>query len=274
MQQKLNNGEEVLVKSARSPTLEKMDRAAGMTIAGFKIPDIKSRVVDGIRYDTYPSGKVVAQKEGISESEKSEIRLNAAENKEQAKANVKDTQDIEKSTKSLVKSARLIKEMHDLLKNNPDLTGPGYAIPLGIGSTLKRTAGEDLGKFTSAAGTLQAEYAKAQSSRSGIGLVDFYKSVKPDESNSVDVNRGMLQQHAKKLTDEFNDQKNDWERKNPGKEFPYKFPDLSSLQEDQQFDYPPQVDLEETAKKRGITVEEVKRLYKEKMEKKRANSNG
>jgi hypothetical protein len=61
-----------------------------MSVMGIKIPDIKTRVIDGIRYDTYPSGKIIAQKEGESPEEKEERKIRADERKEAAQIRVSE----------------------------------------------------------------------------------------------------------------------------------------------------------------------------------------
>jgi hypothetical protein len=49
IQNRLQNGEEVTLRPSKNPQMEKWDKYAGQNMFGIKIPDVKSRVVDGVR---------------------------------------------------------------------------------------------------------------------------------------------------------------------------------------------------------------------------------
>lgn len=218
--------EEVVKKG--DPRRYKYDKLAGMKIGGVNIPPVKTRIVDGVEYTTYPSGLETKMKVGPSNEEKQSQSAEAAGVREQKKTDVRESAKIQNSTKSLVKSAHLVKGLYDILKENPGLTGIGS----GAARKFNLSSSKPLGEFDEQAGELQGEYAKATGARPGIGLVNWAKSVKPDIWKHENYNYGMLKSHAKKLKSTFDEEKSDWEIKNPGKKFPYELPDLSDVLED------------------------------------------
>ena len=220
-----NPVEEVVKKG--DPRRYKYDKLAGMKIGGVTIPPVKTRVVDGVEYTTYPSGLETKMKVGPTNEEKQNQATELAGNREQKKIDIHESAKIQNSAKSLVKSAHIVQKLHQLLKDNKGLTGIGS----GAARKFNLSDSAPLGEFDEQAGELQGEYAKATGARPGIGLVNWAKSVKPDIWKPENYNLGMIKAHAKKISDTFKEEKSDWENKNPGKKFPYELPDLSDVLE-------------------------------------------
>ncbi len=214
-----DSGKEVDM-SPGDPSKAFMDKiaqgGAGLNFNGMSAkPEIKRQVNDGIQYTYYPSGRVTKQKIADTTDEK-----------EQKTADRKISSDLETTAKSLLESGKYINNINDI--NQKKVTSGAYALP-GGGLVAKFSKNKDLGNLISDTSLLQASYAKAENTRAGIGLVNFFKNTKPDISNSPEINQGMLEANAQKVKNEFNLAKQDWERKNPGKQFPYQAPDFSRV---------------------------------------------
>ena len=214
-----DSGKEVVL-NAGDPSKSFLDKlalgGAGLNINGMTAkPEIKRVVEDGIQYTYLPSGKILKQK--IADT---------ADEKQQKIADRKISTDLETTAKSLLESAKYINNINDI--NKKGVTSGAYALP-GGGLAAKFSKNKDLGNLISDTSLLQASYAKAENTRAGIGLVNFFKNTKPDYTNSQQINQGMLEANARKVSNEFNLAKNDWERKNPGKQFPYNSPDFSKV---------------------------------------------
>jgi hypothetical protein len=215
----LSDGQEITVKRG-DPNRERWDRVAGQTIFGMKIPDVKSKVVDGMQYDTYPSGKVVATKGGPNTEEKAEIGLNVAERREESKAHVKQNTEAETSGTSLAKSARYLRQLKQILEENPGLTGPGAS----FSSKLGLSKNKQLGKFKEISGKLQAEIGKYASQRGGIQSVNWAASVKPDIGNQPEMNLGMIEAALEGIGEDYKDISDQYGKRNKGKRFPVELP--------------------------------------------------
>lgn len=219
MQERLNNGEEVLIRGPLPGKNPALNEYAGQTRLGIKVPDLKTREVDGIQYTTYPDGSVRAYKIGPSYEEKEQMKLDTAQTKLQAASNIKASDKAEDNGKIASKSASYIKTMVDEFINDPKLTSAWYSVPI-AGPIAAKAGGKGLGRFDAAAAQYQAEAAKLASTRGGIGIVNFMKTTKPDRENSPERNVGMIIANAEKVQQIYNDEKSEWERKNPGKKYP------------------------------------------------------
>ena len=226
------SGQEVETK-AGDPNKAQQDRAAqggfsaslnGMSLA----PKIIRTTVDGVEKSIYPSGRETIRKVAPSYLEKKQMDEEVKGNEASRQADLKSTKDIESSVRNLINAAHTVKQINDTLDKNPKMTGAIYNTPL-IGEQLaKSSTNSDLGKFIGATTALQAQYAKAESSRAGIGMVKFFQNAKPDKGNSYAVNKGLIDQNKEKITSEINDAKAEWEAKNPGKKFPFEIPDMGT----------------------------------------------
>jgi hypothetical protein len=222
-------GQEEVVKQG-DPAKYGLDKLSGITMPGaFNIKKDPPKFVDGYQIQTYPSGKVTRIKMGDTWDEKQQKLVQMNGEKEQKKSDIKRSDDIVKSSQAIANAANTVKELHSLLQENKGLTGAAYRLPVVGDALAKLSNNKALGKFDSAAGMLQGDYAKAEATRGGIGLVNWAKNVKPDKTNSPAYNEGMIYQHAHKQLEQFADAKAEWESKNPGKEFPVKMPDLSDI---------------------------------------------
>jgi len=262
LQQRLDNGEEVVVRPSTKGK-EGWDNLAGTSRLGLNIPKVERRVVDGVEYRTYPSGKKTKTKVGPSTEEKAEIALDTAKRKEQASLNAKESIKAETSGSTALKSAEYLKNMTDQLLKDPKLTSVWYGTPI-VGQIAKRMSGEGLGNFEGSAAAFQAEAAKLASTRGGIGIVNFMKTTKPSEDNEPKRNIGMLKANAAKIQGIYDDERKSWERKNPGQEYPIEDPkivDYVNKLDSINNSLPPKEHLEATAKKYGISVDEVIKRY-------------
>lgn len=223
-------GPEIEIKPG-DPRLAQQDKAAmsgfSDTLNGMGLsPKITRSTVDGVEKTTYPSGRVTIRKVAPSYEEKQQMQEEIKGNVALKNADIKSSKDIESSVRNLISAAHTVKQIKDTLDKNPKITGAIYNTP-GIGEQLaKSSSNPDLGKFIGATTNLQAQYAKAENTRAGIGMVKFFQNAKPDKGNSYAVNKGLIDQNIEKITSEINDAKAEWEAKNPGKTFPFQIPDM------------------------------------------------
>lgn len=259
LEQKFNSGEEVTIRPGK-PERENEDKYAGE----MGIKPLKQHIANGVMVTEYPSGKRTIQKVNYSPSGKESVQHETPDERKKreidtAVAKTEETfkkkEELQKgkedrafsvkseaNAKTLIEAARKLKEMHALIKNNPKLTGWGA----GAAKAMKLPGYEKLGEFDLNANDLQADYAKLETSRPGIGMVNFYKGSKPGSDKDADYNFGMLKANARKVKSLLENEKADWERHNPGKEFPYKIPDLSDMESGKE---------KETKSINGITYE-------------------
>lgn len=222
-QRRLDAGEVVVTKGPDPGKDPAINEFAGQTRLGIKVRDIKERDVDGIRYTKYPDGSETAHKVGPSYEEKEKMKLDTAQKKIQAAANVTASGKAEENGKVASKSASYIKSMVDEFIKDPKLTSWGYGVSI-VGPLAAKAGGEGLGRFDAATAQYQAEAAKLASTRGGIGIVQFMKNTKPDRENSPDRNVGMIISNAEKVQQIYNEEKSEWERKNKGQKFPVEDP--------------------------------------------------
>jgi hypothetical protein len=221
LQNNLPNNQEMVIRQG-DPSREKMNRAAGMTIMGIRIPDIKSNTVDGIRYDTYPNGKITAQKVGPSADEKAQIALQAAENREQAKSDIKASADIEKDMPGVISSMQNMASLYNIAKRNKNSTGFFYKLPF----SQTGTHDPDTSEFITRSNAAQAEIARANTGKNtGIKSLMLAKFQKPDVSFSNERNLTASKTNLEIAKNTFDVNKARWERYHPGKSFPFKIPD-------------------------------------------------
>lgn len=219
-----------------NPALAGLDQLPGIHSKEVKIGDhsvapVKTSIENGIKKRVYPSGLETKEKVGPSDAEKVGERAKTAEEKDLNKINAVQSEKIITSSKGLLEAAHYINKINDNLTKHKHLTSWWkYGLPFGVGEAVYKTSSnKDLGDFTGDTSSLQAAAAKSQTSRPGIQLTQFFRDTKPDRSNSVPVNLGLVKSNAEKVLETWNNEKSDWLRMNPGKEFPFKDPDFSKI---------------------------------------------
>lgn len=224
-QKLLQSGKEVVIRPPDNDKRSLMDKFPGATVMGFKIPDIKSNVVDGIRYDKYPSGKIVAQKVGPNTEEKAKIGLDVAEQKEQAKANIKRSSDLKDTGKMLNEYTQHVEALENLLKKNKQSTGliPGYKTKFKMGSG-------DAAIFQSHATPMVGKLSKDIASRGGAVVSGLAQAGKPDVFQPYDYNVKMIEEQAKSTYNSYKNAQREFQELHPNKPLP------SSLQLPKFFD--------------------------------------
>lgn len=146
------------------------------------------------------------------------------------KANTSDVN----TAQALNNTIQHLKDISDVVYNpdNKNLTGLGYALPGGE-TAAKISSNPTMGKFIAATGELQADAAKTEAAGNGrgagIGLVKFFQAIKPDIKNSMNVNQGMTQQLINDMSSRWDNSKQAWETRNPGKTFPVQRPDFENI---------------------------------------------
>jgi len=170
------------------------------------------------------TGKVTSTQIGENPEEKGNREIKQKLTEEEKIADIKDSKSIKESANAIADSAETLRKINEIINNpkNKNLTGWGYKIP----GAASQSSNKDIGSLIALTSKLQAQFAKAENSKAGIGLVNFFKTTKPDVTNSSSVNKGMAQALIEETESKFNKLKEDWERMNPGKEFPVKQPNF------------------------------------------------
>lgn len=214
LMEQLQSGQEVTI---RPPSQQKKlwDRFPGATIAGIKIPDIRSNIVDGIKYDTYPSGKVIAQKVGPSDTEKEETRLNVYEQKEQAKSNIKAVDNLKKTGKLLGDYTHHIESLDTLLKAHPETTG----FRKGLLTKFKAGSGES-GTFQAHSMPMVGKLSKDIAERGGAVVAGMAQAGKPDLYQSYDYNIKMINEQARATYNSYKNAQENFRDIHPDKPLP------------------------------------------------------
>jgi hypothetical protein len=151
--------------------------------------------------------------------EKMEREISTSNINEQNKLNVKRAQQLRESAKDLELAGLDVSGIHDIL-SGPDSLGTG------ITKTLVGKLGwgsEKLGAFNERALRLQAQMARALSSRGGEGAAKIVAGGKPSTWKSTRENLGITDAYADRIKNEF--ELLNQEYKNiTGKELPYSLP--------------------------------------------------
>jgi len=217
-QKQLSSGQEVVMQGPRNPNLEMWDKAAGMKFGNVQIPDIKSNIVDGIKYDTYPSGKIVAQKVGPSAEEKAQISLKAAEDKEQAKSDIKEKKESRAFLKNLVEYAESNKSVVDILDRSHEATGvfPWSKKYFKMGS-------KDIGALNRLIVPMIGTLGHQLGQKGGVGVLGFAQGGKYDTSQPSEYNMGIKESQNDEIIRQYKHAADDYREKFK-EEPPYKLP--------------------------------------------------
>ena len=148
------------------------------------------------------------------------------EEQETAKENRKVTQTIEDTAKPVLEAARHLEAIEKLLVAHPNATGKIANYAAG-NSLLSRFADAATIKAINAhAVPLQGKLAKELSARGGYGVANIAEGAKPSGKESFEGNVGLVQANKESILDSLNMMKDDYERRNPGRKFPYKIPEF------------------------------------------------
>lgn len=178
-------------------------------------------------YDNYPSARkdlkdmgFVREKTKELPHEKMERQINTANIKEQTKINIIRAQQISELAKDLTLAGIDTNGIHEILTGQDSLG-------TGITKTLIGKLGwgsEKLGAFNERALRLQAQMARALSSRGGVGAANIVASGKPSTWKSTSENIGITDAYADHIKNEF-DLLNQEYKSLTGKSLPYTLPE-------------------------------------------------
>ena len=150
--------------------------------------------------------------------EKQKLAIDKAITVDEAKAARKRAEDIENTARDLMTYAGDVQTIEGILNKKPNITGRStqFADSLGL------TKDEDVGKFISAAQSLQSHMAKAMSSRGGYGVAKLVEQGKPNIGKSGSFNKGVTAELKQKMKSSF-EQMNDEYFKLKGQNLPFNF---------------------------------------------------
>lgn len=159
------------------------------------------------------------------EKESSAIRvtnagINERDRVAQEKENRKVTQDIEDTAKPLLAAAHHITEIEKLLKKHPNATGP----LVGRFPNSPFSDSATISSLNTHAVPLQSKLAHELGARGGYGVSQLAESAKPSGKLSYEANIASVEANKDMIWDSFKQMKEDYERRNPTKTFPYKLP--------------------------------------------------
>lgn len=211
-------GEKVI--KAGDPRKSVWDKFAGMTVPGtsIRIPDIKTKIQNGMQYDTYPSGKVVATKVGNTDEEKAEIGLNAAEQKEQKKADIKAKKEDDDFFSHLSQYADNNEAIARIFNRNPSVTGL-----LPWAKKKFKMGDKDYAAVNRLAAPMVGDLAQELSKKGSVFALQMAKEGKYDPTQPADYNQGILEQNNDAIVRDYNRRAAVY-RERFGKEPPYKLP--------------------------------------------------
>ena len=155
---------------------------------------LKTEVVEGnlvTPFGTFKIGESPTEKGARETQQKEQQGLNT----ENAKRSVK----LKESHDTLRQTYSLYKDLENLLKKNPSLTGLGPNIKRG----LNMSSDPDLAAFHQISTQLQAALAKLGGQRGGQAVLNWAKSAKPSAGNKGAYNMGMIKSALKNLNREF-----------------------------------------------------------------------
>lgn len=205
-----------------------------------------AQVINGkiVQFDPLTNEPIQTTQLGETEQQKRVGETQQKGIQQQNEADIKaNTSDVN-TAQALNNTVQHLKDISDVVYNpdNKNLTGLGYALP--GGETMARSnTNPTMGKFIAATGLLQADAARTEAAGNGrgagIGLVRFFQSIKPDFKNSMNVNQGMTRQLINDMANRWDNSKQAWETRNPGKTFPVPRPDFENIVKNAMSKYAP-----------------------------------
>jgi hypothetical protein len=203
LQDRLDKGETITIRPG-DPRQAGKNMFPGATIGGIKIPEVKTSIQDGVRYDTYPNGEVRAFKVGKSSDEKNQDKLNQ-----------KRAGDLIAGGNLLNKYSQNAVALSNLLSKK-DVTGNIPAL-----QNFLNLSGEDVGTFNENATPLVGSLAKDISQRGGAVVAKMAQAAKPQLSKSRAYNVGVLNSLHKQTYRSYQEAKQEYESIT-GKPYPIK----------------------------------------------------
>lgn len=139
------------------------------------------------------------QKIGESPQEKREAELGQTLAAEQGKTNIAESKTLKDTANTIRNSYGLYKELQDLLKENPNLTGfwPGVAV------ATRRSSNPKLAAFQEKVTKLQAALGRLASQRGGAAVTNWAAGGKPHPGNAGKYNLGMIESGLQDLKREY-----------------------------------------------------------------------
>lgn len=216
-------GQEIVLRQG-NPAIAFMD-----TLGAFnpKFPKPQTHIgANGVVYTTYPSGKMtmmqpapgmktVAQ-ETPEERQKREV--NTAEQKEEAKANVKEKGEADKYFKNLAEYAGNNEAVAHIMERNPGVSGIFSA-----GKKFFKMGDKDLAAFNRLAVPMVGQLAHEISQRGGAVAARLAGGGKFDSTQPVNYNQGILEENNNAIIRDYNREAAAYKEKH-GVEPPYKLP--------------------------------------------------
>lgn len=187
-----------------------------------------------IQFDPLTNEPIIGQQVSESAPEKRAAESETKANELRTADDIKSDQSDIATARALTNSTKHLSDIADVIHNpaNKNLTGLAYSLPGGE-TAAKNFGGGEMGKFLSATGLLQADAAKTEAAGNGrgagIGLVNFFKNIKPDIKNGMAVNQGMVDQLIDDTKNRWDNSKSSWDKRNPGKSFPVPRPDFENI---------------------------------------------
>jgi hypothetical protein len=226
-----SNGETILTPA--NPQNAWMDEIAGLPKSPIPAPTVRIGK-DGLITKVYPSGKITrlagvdanGNPTGAKETPeaKREGDTQKALDIAQGKADIKTAGAIKDNARSLLRTISNLKVLGDLSEANPGLTGPSQ----GVARKLHMSKNPNLSKFEETAGLVQGDLAKLiGGNRTGIGTINWAKSVKPTIWNPDADNFGMINGGVENGARDFA-QANEEYKSLTGKDLPFKLPEIKT----------------------------------------------
>jgi len=149
-----------------------------------------TQVVEGQLITPFGNYKV-----GESPTEKGARETSQKQTQEQGASEIKQQKELTDTYHTLRDTYGLYKDLQDLLKKNPSLTGLG---PESM-RRLRLSKDPDLAAFQEKAGRLQAALGRLASQRGGAAVINWASSVKPHPGNTGKYNLGLINSAMKDL---------------------------------------------------------------------------
>lgn len=181
-----------------------------------------TQVVEGQLITPFGNFKV-----GETAEEKRKGETEKTINEAQGKETVGEDKTIKESADAINDSFEDYKNLIELLKNKPNLTGLHNAFSKNAAYNVSNDP--DLGTFNGYAGNILTKMTKGLSARGGVGAAKMAEKYKVEERNSTPYNLGLAKSGMQKLSSEFDALQKKWKINHPNEEFPYEKPDFDSL---------------------------------------------
>lgn len=191
---------------------------------------------DGVDTVTMPSGRTFLYKTGLSNEEKVNLNLDAAQQRENlrqknreelatTKLNNVTAQKSYDTAKELVNAANEYQKMYGILtkSDHPLQTGWGTGLSTGLNFSNDKDAAIFKESATKAVGSL----GKYLANRPGAAVLGMASGAKPGLWKQPEFNKGMIESSYQDIKTKFDNEKAEYE-KSTGKKFPIELPNLGN----------------------------------------------